>query len=109
MIGDGQVHGAVAQGLGAALYEEVIYDAAGQLLTARLADYVIPAATEVPSVSTVHLKTDSPSVGTVPSTKPEQFQGDRQSSKTRNGSHSRAEPEVRIHSAPAESPSLNEN
>jgi len=39
-----------------------------------------------------------------PSTKPEQFQGDRQSPKTRNGSHSRAEPEVRIHSAPAESP-----
>src|SRR5215468_8961199 len=38
-----------------------------------------------------------------PSTKPEQFQGDRQSPKTRNGSHSRAEPEVRIHSAPAES------
>src|SRR5215469_13912610 len=36
-----------------------------------------------------------------PSTKPEQFQGDRQSPKTRNGSHSRAEPEVRIHSAPA--------
>src|SRR5215510_1463048 len=38
-----------------------------------------------------------------PSTKSEQFQGDRQSPKTRNGSHSRAEPEVRIHSAPADS------
>jgi carbon-monoxide dehydrogenase large subunit len=61
MIVDGQVHGAVAQGIGAALYEEVIYDAAGQLLTASLADYVIPSATEVPSVSTVHLETESPS------------------------------------------------
>jgi aerobic carbon-monoxide dehydrogenase large subunit len=61
MIVDGQVHGAVAQGIGAALYEEVIYDDAGQLLTASLADYVIPTATEVPSVSTVHLKTESPS------------------------------------------------
>src|SRR5215470_1682930 len=38
-----------------------------------------------------------------PSTKPEQFQGDRQSPKTRNGSHSRAEPEVRIHFPPAKS------
>ena len=70
MIGNGQVHGAVAQGLVAALYEEVIYDDAGQPLTASLADYVIPTATEVPSVSTVHLKTESPSVGKVPSTKP---------------------------------------
>jgi carbon-monoxide dehydrogenase large subunit len=34
MIVDGQVHGAVAQGIGAALYAEVIYDDAGQLLTA---------------------------------------------------------------------------
>ena len=61
MIVDGQVHGAVAQGIGAALYEEVIHDGAGQLLTASLADYVIPTATEVPSVSTVHLETESPS------------------------------------------------
>ena len=60
MIVDGQVHGAVAQGIGAALYEEVIYDNAGQLLTATLADYVIPTATEMPSVSTIHLETESP-------------------------------------------------
>jgi aerobic carbon-monoxide dehydrogenase large subunit len=61
MIVDGQVHGAVAQGIGAALYEEVVYDAAGQLLTASLADYVVPTATEVPSISTVHLDAVSPS------------------------------------------------
>jgi aerobic carbon-monoxide dehydrogenase large subunit len=61
MIVDGQVHGAVAQGIGAALYEEVVYDDAGQLLTASLADYVIPTAGEVPSVTTVHLDVESPS------------------------------------------------
>jgi aerobic carbon-monoxide dehydrogenase large subunit len=61
MIVDGQVHGAVAQGIGAALYEEVVYDDAGQLLTASLADYVIPTASEVPSVTTVHLDVESPS------------------------------------------------
>jgi aerobic carbon-monoxide dehydrogenase large subunit len=61
MIVDGQVHGAVAQGIGAALYEEVIYDAAGQLLTASLADYAIPTASEMPSIATVHLEAESPS------------------------------------------------
>jgi aerobic carbon-monoxide dehydrogenase large subunit len=61
MIVDGQVHGAVAQGIGAALYEEVIYNDAGQLLTASLADYVIPTASEVPSITTAHLEAESPS------------------------------------------------
>jgi aerobic carbon-monoxide dehydrogenase large subunit len=61
MIVDGQVHGAVAQGIGAALCEEVIYDEAGQLLTASLADYAIARASEVPSITTVHLETESPS------------------------------------------------
>jgi len=60
MIVDGQVHGAVAQGIGAALYEEIVYDGNGQLLTASLADYVIPAASEVPSIETVHLETELP-------------------------------------------------
>src|SRR5260370_35968528 len=57
---DGQVHGGVAQGMGAALYEEVVYDEMGQLLTASLADYVIPAASEVPPIETVHLDAESP-------------------------------------------------
>jgi carbon-monoxide dehydrogenase large subunit len=61
MIVDGQVHGGVAQGIGAALYEEVVYDDTGQLLTASLADYVIPAASEVPPIETIHLETESPS------------------------------------------------
>jgi carbon-monoxide dehydrogenase large subunit len=61
LIVDGQVHGAVAQGIGAALYEEVVYDEAGQLLTASLADYVIPGAGEVPEIETIHLDGESPS------------------------------------------------
>ncbi len=61
MIVEGQVHGGVAQGIGAALYEEIVYDAAGQLITASLTDYLIPTASEVPMIETVHLDTESPS------------------------------------------------
>jgi carbon-monoxide dehydrogenase large subunit len=63
MIVDGQIHGAVAQGIGAALFEEVVYDADGQLLTATLADYVIPAAGEVPNIETVHIESEAATVG----------------------------------------------
>jgi carbon-monoxide dehydrogenase large subunit len=56
MIVDGQVHGAVAQGIGAALYEEIVYDERGQLLTASLVDYVVPAAPEVPDIRVIHLE-----------------------------------------------------
>lgn len=56
MIVDGQVHGAVAQGIGAALYEEMVYDERGQLLTASLVDYVVPAAPEVPDVAVLHIE-----------------------------------------------------
>ncbi|HEY2539005.1 MAG TPA: xanthine dehydrogenase family protein molybdopterin-binding subunit [Stellaceae bacterium] len=60
MIVEGQIHGAVAQGIGAALSEEVIYDDIGQLLTASLVDYAIPVASEVPPITTLHLETESP-------------------------------------------------
>jgi len=60
MIVDGQVHGAVVQGVGAALSEEAIYDSAGQPLTASLADYGIPVASEVPAIMTIHLDAVSP-------------------------------------------------
>ena len=60
MIVDGQVHGGVAQGIGAALYEEVIYDDEGQITTASLADYLVPSACEIPSMQVVHLETASP-------------------------------------------------
>jgi carbon-monoxide dehydrogenase large subunit len=60
MIVEGQVHGAVAQGIGAALYEEVVHDENGQILTASLADYVIPAASEVPPIKVAHVESGLP-------------------------------------------------
>jgi carbon-monoxide dehydrogenase large subunit len=57
---EGQVHGAVAQGLGEALLESVIYDEEGQLLTGTLMDYALPRADDVPSLEVAHLETPSP-------------------------------------------------
>ncbi|MGD9883508.1 MAG: xanthine dehydrogenase family protein molybdopterin-binding subunit [Reyranella sp.] len=63
MIVDGQVHGGVVQGIGAALYEELVYDDNGQLLTASLADYVIPSAVEAPAMDVVHVESASAAAG----------------------------------------------
>jgi len=63
MIVDGQVHGGVAQGIGAALYEEMIYDEQGQLLSASLVDYVIPSAAEIPDMEVVHIESFSAAAG----------------------------------------------
>ena len=60
LIVEGQTRGALAQGVGAALLEEIVYDADGQLLTASLADYLIPSAPEVPDVEIVHLVSEAP-------------------------------------------------
>ena len=60
MIVDGQIHGAVAQGIGEALLEAVVYDADGQLLTATLMDYALPRAADLPSFEISHLETPSP-------------------------------------------------
>jgi carbon-monoxide dehydrogenase large subunit len=60
LIVDGQVHGGVAQGIGAALYEEVVYDAQGQITTASLVDYVVPSACEIPPMQVMHLESISP-------------------------------------------------
>lgn len=60
LIVDGQVRGGVAQGVGAALLEEVVYDEAGQLLTGTLMDYLVPSASEVPAMEVRHLETPSP-------------------------------------------------
>jgi aerobic carbon-monoxide dehydrogenase large subunit len=49
MICEGQVHGALAQGIGQALYEEVVYDRAGQLVSGSFADYAMPRADDLPS------------------------------------------------------------
>lgn len=60
MIVDGQVRGAVAQGIGAALFEEIVYDERGQLLTASLVDYLAPTAPEIPDIGIVHIETKLP-------------------------------------------------
>lgn len=61
MIADGQAHGGVAQGIGAALFEEIIHDDSGQILTTTLADYILPGAREIPHMDVVHLETESES------------------------------------------------
>lgn len=60
MIVEGQVHGGVAQGVGGALYERMVYDEFGQLLNASFMDFLIPYASEVPHVEADHLETPSP-------------------------------------------------
>jgi carbon-monoxide dehydrogenase large subunit len=60
IIVDGQVHGGVAQGVGGALGEEMVYDDQGQLLTGSFMDYAIPVATDLPLIETVHLEYPSP-------------------------------------------------
>jgi carbon-monoxide dehydrogenase large subunit len=60
LLVEGQIHGAVAQGLGEALLEEIVYDADGQLLTATLMDYAMPKADSLPSFEIGHLETPSP-------------------------------------------------
>jgi carbon-monoxide dehydrogenase large subunit len=56
LIVEGQVHGGVAQGVGGALYEEMVYDEQGQLLTGSFMDYLVPTAMELPPIDTVHLE-----------------------------------------------------
>ncbi len=56
----GQVQGGIAQGLAQALYEEVIYDENGQLVTGTLMDYAVPKANQLPSFTTDHTVTPSP-------------------------------------------------
>jgi carbon-monoxide dehydrogenase large subunit len=60
LIVAGQVRGGVAQGIGGALYEEVLYDEDGQLLNATLADYLVPTAEEVPTIELGSFETPSP-------------------------------------------------
>jgi carbon-monoxide dehydrogenase large subunit len=61
MIVEGQTAGALAQALGGALLEEIVYDPdTGQLLTATLVDYLYPSSSEVPPMEFHHLETPSP-------------------------------------------------
>jgi aerobic carbon-monoxide dehydrogenase large subunit len=60
LLAEGQIHGAMAQGIGEALQERVVYDADGQLVTATLLDYALPTAGQVVSPVTDHIVTPSP-------------------------------------------------
>jgi len=60
LLVDGQIHGGVAQGIGATLYEEIAYDQNGQLLSGSFVNYLLPGAMEVPNIKTVHLESPSP-------------------------------------------------
>jgi carbon-monoxide dehydrogenase large subunit len=56
-IVEGQVQGAIAQGIGGALLEHLIYDAAGQLLTGTLMEYALPTAAAIPPFVLDHIET----------------------------------------------------
>jgi len=56
----GQIAGGITQGIGMALYEQVLYDAEGQPLTASFMDYLLPTAQEVPRIEIGHVETPSP-------------------------------------------------
>jgi CO/xanthine dehydrogenase Mo-binding subunit len=56
----GQIHGGVAQGIGNAFFEELVFDDDGQLRNASLADYLLPTALDVPRMELAHTVTPSP-------------------------------------------------
>jgi CO/xanthine dehydrogenase Mo-binding subunit len=60
LIVEGQIHGGVAHGLGNALWEAMVYDEAGQLLTGDLPDYALPHAEWVPPIAIAHHEQPSP-------------------------------------------------
>jgi carbon-monoxide dehydrogenase large subunit len=59
LIVEGQVHGGVAQGIAQALYEEAVYDDAGNLVTGSMVDYLVPAPPDMPSFQTDRTETPS--------------------------------------------------
>ncbi|HLI42899.1 MAG TPA: xanthine dehydrogenase family protein molybdopterin-binding subunit [Acidimicrobiales bacterium] len=60
LIVEGQVHGGIAQGVAQALFEEAVYDDEGNLRTSTFVDYLVPAASELPSFATDSTVTPSP-------------------------------------------------
>ena len=54
---DEQIRGGVVQGLGAALYEQCLYDDSGQLLNGTMADYLVPMAGDMPDIEVGHVVT----------------------------------------------------
>ncbi|MGH2506662.1 MAG: xanthine dehydrogenase family protein molybdopterin-binding subunit, partial [Ktedonobacteraceae bacterium] len=60
MLVKGQMHGALAQGIGQALYEQVLYAQNGQVLSGTLMDYALPLAADLPNFELEHTETPSP-------------------------------------------------
>jgi carbon-monoxide dehydrogenase large subunit len=61
LIADGQVHGGIAQGIGNALFEEIVYDERGNPQTATLADYTPPTACDIPRIELHHIESPAAS------------------------------------------------
>ena len=57
MLVDEQIRGAIVQGIGGALFEECLYDAAGLLQNGSMADYLVPMAGEMPDITIAHIET----------------------------------------------------
>jgi len=60
LMAEANLHGGIAQGLGGALYENLVYDEAGQLKTTTFMDYTLPTAVDVPWMDVEHQETPSP-------------------------------------------------
>src|SRR5438874_2237263 len=60
LLVDGQIKGGIVQGLGQALYEEVVYDENGQLLTGSLMNYALPRAADLPRLNLTRTETPTP-------------------------------------------------
>jgi len=60
LLVDGQIHGGIAQGIGQALWEGVVYDENGQLLTGSLMDYALPKAKDLPRLELARTETPTP-------------------------------------------------
>jgi len=60
MVVEGQIHGSLAHGVGEALWERMVYDADGQVLTGSFLDYAMPTAHALPTWTTSHFETPSP-------------------------------------------------
>lgn len=60
MVVEGQVHGGVAQGIGGAFFERLVYNEDGQIINASFMDYLLPTAAEVPAIAVDHVETPSP-------------------------------------------------
>lgn len=60
LLAEANLHGGIHQGIGGALFEEIVYDESGQPRTSTFMDYTIPTAVEIPNYEIVHLETKSP-------------------------------------------------